>query len=158
MRLTASKACTTGATAIRLDQLRVNANYAINTRTYTTSVVNTVLTDENLQGPGTACPLGVSNCFKSDGATLNPRGFWATMNTQGAANGNGDAFQPFYDNAGGTAAPACATAATGLACYDPNEYYNYAIEMPHGRDRTAGSTSTTRLLCGELGSGTGDRW
>ena len=158
VRLTASKACTTGSTALRLDRLRVNANYAINTRTYTTSVVNTVLTDENLQGPGTACPLGVSNCFKSDGATLNPRGFWATMNTQGAANGNGDAFQPFYDNAGGTAAPACATAATGLACYDPTNYYNYAIEMPMGA--TGGKIYVyDPVFCAtNVGKGTGDRW
>ncbi len=31
------------------------------------------------------------------GPILNPRGFWGTLNTQGAENVNGDAHQPYYD-------------------------------------------------------------
>ena len=63
----------------------------------TTTTVTTNLTDELLQGPGTACTNGKTECFEADGVALNPRGFWGTLNTQGAENVNGDAYQPGYD-------------------------------------------------------------
>ncbi len=54
------------------------------------------------------------------------------MNTEGAANINGDAFQPYYDTPTSGVAPACASATGDRACYDADNYYNYAVEMPPG--------------------------
>ena len=52
-------------------------------------------TTYNLTGPGPACLNGVANCYQDTGGqALNARGFWATMNTKGSANVNGDAYQP----------------------------------------------------------------
>ena len=73
--------------------------------------------DANLAGPA--------------GEVLNVRGFWGGMNTQGSESINGDAYLAYYDTSPGTAAPACtAVTAANRACYDPNNYYNYAIYMP----------------------------
>ncbi len=70
------------------------------------------------------------------------------MNTQGAANVNGDAFQAFYDTTGGATNPA----------YDATDYYNYAIEMPAGS--TNGSIYVYDPVFCETANnkGTGDRW
>ncbi len=76
--------------------------------------------------------MGVSNCYLADGTNLNPRGFWGTMNTQGAANINGDAFQPFYDTPPGRRPSPARPPVPGQACYDATNYYNYAIEMQAG--------------------------
>ncbi|MDP9468109.1 MAG: hypothetical protein M3P32_05135, partial [Chloroflexota bacterium] len=62
------------------------------------------------------------------GQILNPRGFWGTMNTQGAENVDGDAFQPYYDTRTSGVALTCPTA-TPKACHSPDDFYNYAIEM-----------------------------
>ena len=113
-----------------------------------------------MYGPGAACANGVTGCYSAQasggGQTLNPRGFWATMNTQGAWNLNGDAFQPYYDNTGGVVAPACPTP-TLRACYDKDAYYNYAVEMPPGS--TGGYVYIFDPVFCEtaVSSGTGDR-
>ena len=54
------------------------------------------------------------------------------MNTEGAANINGDAFQPYYDTPTSGVAPSCSVATGDRACYDADNYYNYAVEMPPG--------------------------
>ena len=149
-RLTWTKGCATAGRIARVDLLEVRVSYRLYTTTTTTTTVTTTtpIPDANLQGPGSACAFGVANCFNADGAALNPRGFWATMNTQGAANVNGDAFQAFYDTTGGATNPA----------YDATDYYNYAIEMPAGA--TNGSIYVYDPVFCETANnkGTGDRW
>ncbi len=92
--------------------------------------------DPNVAGPG--------------GETLNPRGFWGAMLSQGGESINGDAYLTNYDTR---------TSATNAA-YNPTQYYDYAIEMP------AGSANGTVYIydpgfCATDPSGqygTGDRW
>ena len=88
---------------------------------------------------------------------LNARGFWGEMNTEGAENINGDAFQPYYSTATSGVAPTCPSS-TGAACYGPDDYYNYAIEMPP--NSTGGYVYIfDPVFCAtDLASGTGDRW
>lgn len=113
-----------------------------------------------LTGPGAACLNGVAGCYQATpaagGQTLNPRGFWATMNTAGSGNNNGDAYQPYYDNPTSTPAQTCPS--SGNACYDPKNYYNYAVEMPP--NTTGGYVYIyDPVFCATaLASGTGDRW
>ncbi len=133
LRLTAAKGCGTAGLTLNVDMIQVRVYYSMSTTTTTTSVQTTAVADQNLQGPGTACGSGIANCFRADGATLNPRGFWGTMNTQGAENVNGDAYQTFYDTRTSANNPA----------YDAVNYFNYAIEMPAGVHATAPSMSTT---------------
>jgi hypothetical protein len=127
---------------VRIDVIRVRVTYA---------------TNNLLQGPGTACVNGAANCYKPDGAALNARGFWATMNTRGASNVDGDAHQPYYDTAGSTVAPVC-PAGDSRSCYDPKQYYNYAVEMPP--NSTGGYVYVFDPgFCATVNSrGTGDRW
>ncbi|MEO8229558.1 MAG: pilus assembly protein TadG-related protein [Chloroflexota bacterium] len=146
LRLTAIKGCATAGTTINLDMLEVRVYWSMATTTSTTTTVQTNIPDANLQGPGTAC-AGIASCNNADGAVLNPRGFWATMNTEGAENVNGDAFQPYWDVASGTTNPA----------YDADTYYNYAVEVPAG---ASGSVYVyDPVFCDTTPSkGTGDRW
>ena len=157
VRLTAVKGCTTAGLEIRLDSLRVVATYNTTYIVMVPTPTTTTLTDVNLRGPGTACSTGVSGCANADGAVLNPRGFWGTLNSQGAENVNGDAHQPYYDTRTGQVAPGCGTITAVRACYDPNEYYNYAVEVP------AGATGNVWIydpgFCDvSTDRGTGDRW
>ena len=92
----------------------------------------TTLTDKDLQGPGNACTNGVGDCKRPTAPSSTRAASGPTMNTEGAANINGDAFQPYYDTATSTPAPACPTATGDRACYDADNYYNYAVEMPPG--------------------------
>jgi Putative Flp pilus-assembly TadE/G-like len=132
------------------------------TFTYGTPITTTYNNTYDLLGPGAPCPNGAANCFLGypyhgiSGQTLNDRGFWATMNTEGAANVNGDAYQPFYDTVGSTAAKTCPAA--GKACYDAFNYYNYAISMPP--NTTGGYVYVfDPVFCAtDLSDGTGDRW
>jgi hypothetical protein len=157
VRLTAIKgSCST--VWVKLDQLRVSVQYDKVTHTTQTVVNTTNITDQNLKGPGSACPMGVSNCYLADGTNLNPRGFWGTMNTQGAENVNGDAFQPFYDTATGGPAVSCSTAGAGRACYDATNYYNYAVEMPSGSSGGSVYVYDPNFCSVSVDKGTGDRW
>ena len=161
VRLTAVKACSGGATAgieLGLDRLRVIAHYNTTKPTTTTTTTTTPIADKNLQGPGTACAGGVANCFVADGSNLNPRGFWGTLNTQGAENVDGDAHQPNYDTVGGTLSPNCNTITTVRACYDPHEYYNYAIEMAPGSTNGSVYIYDPNFCSVNVDKGTGDRW
>ncbi len=89
--------CTTSTVSV--DQVQVSVSY-----TYNTSVF---VPDANITDP-------YSN-------SINPRGFWGTMMTQGGQKINGDAYLPQYD--GGT---------NPNDEYDSSNYYNYAVEMPAG--------------------------
>ncbi|HEY7737505.1 MAG TPA: pilus assembly protein TadG-related protein [Candidatus Limnocylindria bacterium] len=81
---------------------------------------------------------------------LNARGLWGTFINQGAEKVNGDAYLPKWD-------PRTSGA---NAEYNPNQYYNYAIEMPAGA--TAGEVWVfDPAFCATDGNGqygTGDRW
>jgi hypothetical protein len=144
VRLTWSKPNCGASRSASVDTLQVQVTY--HTVTTTTTTVTNPVPDQDLEGPGTACS-GVASCFHADGATLNPRGFWATMNSEGSANVNGDAFQPYYDTP---------TSATNAA-YDATTYYNYAVEVPAG---ASGSVYVyDPVFCAvALNRGTGDRW
>ncbi|MEA2653169.1 MAG: hypothetical protein QOI37_396 [Chloroflexota bacterium] len=162
LELQALKGCATAGIQFNVDQIRVTVYYTISTHTiYAPVTATSAPATYQMYGPGSACDNGISECYKSDlaggGQVLNPRGFWATMNTEGAINLNGDAFQPYYDNTGPVVAPACPTA-TLRACYDPTNYYNYAVEMPP--NSTGGYVYIfDPVFCQTAtGSGTGDRY
>jgi len=126
--------------------------------TTSSSGITTNITDANLKGPLTACASGVTNCFQADGSVLNPRGFWATMNSQGAANVNGDAHSAYYDTVGSTVSPGCDTITTLRACYDATNYYNYAVEMPPGSTNGSVYIFDPGFCAVAIDKGTGDRW
>jgi hypothetical protein len=156
VRLTWNKPNCGASRTVAVDTLEVNVFYTYSTVGTTTSPA----ANYQLHGPGTPCLNGRPNCFQSTpaggGQVLNPRGFWATMNTEGAANVNGDAFQPYYDTSTSQVAPGCPTS-TLRACYGPDDYYNYAIEMPP--NSTGGYVYIFDPVFCEtaLPSGTGDR-
>ena len=161
IRLQALKGCGTAGITFNVDRIRVQVYYRqTQTTTYAPVTTTNPWPDTTMYGPGAACANGVVGCYSAQasggGQTLNPRGFWATMNTQGAWNLNGDAFQPYYDNTGGVVAPACPTP-TLRACYDKDAYYNYAVEMPPGS--TGGYVYIFDPVFCEtaVSSGTGDR-
>ena len=159
---------------VRLTSFKPNANCSASriaqvdeleaavTYTYTTSGTNTTTATYDLHGPGAPCANGVANCFvgtpAGGGQVLNARGFWATMNTEGAENINGDAYQPYYDDLNPTkVAPSCPSP-TGGACYGPDDNYNYAVEM---QPNTTGGYVYIfdPVFCAtQVDSGTADRW
>jgi hypothetical protein len=155
VRTTVTDPC---AVRINLDQLQVIVYYTVTTSTSTPSST-TAPADFDLYGPGASCANGVGGCYvgtlAGGGQVLNPRGFWGTMNTEGAENANGDAFQPYYDTRTSGVAASCP--ASAKACYGPDNYYNYAIEM---QPSTSGGYVYIfdPVFCETaLGSGTGDR-
>ncbi len=135
---TLSGACT----LIEIDQVQVEVVY-----TYSNTMT----------GPGAACPSAAANCLQDvGGQTLNTRGFWATMDTDGASNVNGDAYQPYYDNPTSTPAKTCPS--PGNACYDPIDYYNYAFFMPAGTTGGYVYIYDPAFCATALNEGLGDRW
>ena len=73
-------------------------------------------------------------------SALNPRGFWATMNTEGAENVQRRRLPAVLRH--GHEHPGAGLHGRDrltTACYDADNYYNYAVEMP------AGSTGGERL-------------
>ncbi len=122
-------------TTVLADWVSVRVSYSVDTKTVTTPTTATPGSGYDLKGPGTACSAvstgAPADCYQPDGATLTARGFWAAMNTKGITSGNGDAFQSDKDPSGVTA-PDCSTVAGLRSCYDPTNYYNYAIDMPPG--------------------------
>jgi hypothetical protein len=157
-RITAIKGCATAGIRFSVDMLEVRVSYTIDTATPTPVTTTTTLADKNLQGPGTGCTTGAGSCYEANGAALNPRGFWATMNTEGAANLNGDAYQPYYDTPTSGAAPSCSVATGDRACYDSDNYYNYAVEMPAGSTGGAVYVYDPQFCAVSVNKGTGDRW
>lgn len=149
VRLTWNKGSCAAARFARVDTLNVRVTYTDN--------VTTAPADKQLRGPGTTCLNALSDCKNPDGAVLNYRGFWATMNTEGAANINGDAYQPYYDVATSTVAPACPTAQL-RACYDNINYYNYAVDMAAGSTNGLVYIFDPQFCATQINSGTADRW
>ena len=120
--------------------------------------VTTVTSGDKVQnGPGTPCANGVAGCLNPDGPVLNPHRFWGTMNTEGAENVNGDAYQPYYDTRTGGVSPPCPVSSV-RACYDAYNYYNYAVEMPAGSTGGYVYIFDPVFCATRLSSGTGDRW
>ena len=158
VRLSPFESCT-GSPVFSLDRLEVRVTWDFTTPVTTTTTVTTNLPDQLLRGPGTSCTSGKMECFEADGVALNPRGFWGTLNTQGAENVNGDAYQPGYDTRTGGVSPACVTVTDpDRACYDGSDFYNYGIEMPAGS--TGGSVYVYDPGFCDVNEerGTGDRW
>jgi Flp pilus assembly protein TadG len=159
VRLTANKGCGTAGTTLNVDRFRVSVFYTITTTT-TTTTTSTATATYQLRGPGAFCANGAFGCYvgtpSGGGQVLNPRGFWGTMNTQGAENVNGDAYQPYYDTRTSGVAVTC-PAATLTACHGPVDFYNYAIEMQP--NTTGGRVYIFDPVFCETsaGSGTGDR-
>jgi hypothetical protein len=157
VRVTARESCSSTRT-FSIDMLDVRLTWDFTTAASTTTVTSNVA-DANLRGPGTACSSGKTQCYEADGVALNPRGFWGTLNTQGAENINGDAHQPNYDTRTGGVAPNCsAVSDPDRACYDPDEYYNYAIELPAGATGGAVYVYDPGFCDVDEDKGTGDRW
>ena len=137
----------------------------LETPVYYTKITNVTVTDttsNDLRTPGSPCSTLTSgapaDCFLPDGTVFgNPNGFWGTMNTEGAANLNGDAYQPFYDTPTSRAAPVCTGSSTS-ACYDAENYYNYAVQMPAGSSNGIVYIFDPVFCATNAGSGTGDRW
>ncbi len=158
VRLSPTEGCT-GSRTFSVDQLGVRITWEFTTPVTTTTTVTTNLPDQLLRGPGTACTSGKMECFEADGVALNPRGFWGTLNTQGAENVNGDAYQPGYDTRTSGVAPDCSTITDpDRACYDGQNYYNYAIEMPPGSTGGAVYVYDPGFCDVDEERGTGDRW
>lgn len=157
VRLTSSENCS-GSRTFSVDMLDVRITWDFTTEAGTTTVT-TNLTDQLLRGPGTACTSGKGDCAEADGVALNARGFWGTLNTQGAENINGDAHQPYYDTRTGGVAPACSSVpGQERACYDPNNYYNYAVELPPNVSDGEVWIYDPGFCNVDETKGTGDRW
>jgi Flp pilus assembly protein TadG len=158
VRLTANETCSQASVTFRVDRVDVRVKWVHNYTTTTTTTVTTPVADQLLRGPGTACTTGKASCFEADGAALNPRGFWATLNTQGAENVNGDAHQTGYDER--TSAVALNCPADEMACYDGEAYYNYAVEMPPGSTGGAVYIYDPQFCAVQSNPplGTSDRW
>ena len=82
--------------------------------------------------------------------TLNARGLWGTFINQGAEKVNGDAYLPKWDP----------RTSGSNAEYNPNNYYNYAIEMPAGATSGEVWIYDPAFCATDTGGqyGTGDRW
>jgi hypothetical protein len=119
--------CATG-TAVAVDALWVRVSW--------TRAVTTWVPDPALAGPG--------------GETLNARGFWGAMLSQGAADINGDAYLASYETIG----------TSSNAEYQPTRFYDYGVYLPPGS--ASGQLHVfDPVFCGTDGSGqfgTGDRW
>ncbi len=81
---------------------------------------------------------------------LNPRGMWGTFINQGAEKVNGDAYLPKWDP----------RTSNQNAEYNPNQYYNYAVEMPAGATQGEVWVYDPAFCATDTGGqfGTGDRW
>jgi Flp pilus assembly protein TadG len=103
VRLTAVKPGTCTRT-IAVDTLEVRISY----RTSTTSVI--------------VLPPSPQPVIAPDGTVLAPQFFWGAMQSQGAPAVQGDAHMTGYTTRKSVANPK----------YDPNEFYNYGVELPAG--------------------------
>ncbi len=89
-----------------------------------------------------------SNVASPYGGALTPRGFWGVMLTEGAENINGDAYSPFYDTRTSANNPN----------FDPNAYYDYAVEMPAGSSAGEVWIYDPGFCAVDSDEGTGDRY
>jgi hypothetical protein len=81
------------------------------------------------------------------GETLNARGFWGSVLTQGADIVNGDAYMPKFNNGGNNPNP-----------QDTTDYYNYAVYMPPGSTGGHVSIFDPGFCDTDQQQGTGETW
>ncbi len=136
IRLTSIKGCPS-ATDIRVDQLEVQAWYQVVTTTTTTTLQQTPVTSPS-------------------GAVLAPQNFWGAMQSQGAPNIQGDAFMTKY--ATRTSALNVPGGSDPDAYYDPNNFYNYAVEIPAGASNGTVWIFDPGFCDGTAQAGTGEYW
>jgi Flp pilus assembly protein TadG len=91
-----------------------------------------------------------------DGAALAPQNFWAAMNSQGAPNIQGDAYMTEYETRGGASNRNDGTDPDGR--YAPDEYYNYAVEIPAGALGEVWIFDPGFCDSASAGLGTGEFW
>ena len=151
IRLTGRENCTNNL-QFRVDMVDIRVKWQHDH----TSVVTEDVPDQPLKGPGRACDNSKAACFEADGEDLEERGFWATLNTQGSENVNGDAYQPYYDTRTNGVSPVCPQ--RDRACYDPTTFYNYIIEMPPGATNGKVYVYDPQFCAVVENKGTGDRW
>lgn len=146
LRLTALKGCATQATQVRVDELEMRVHWSLQT---TTTVTTTVLIQDAPVPPPPGQP-----------AITRPQRFWGAMQSQGAPAVQGDAFQAKWETrrpgGGGGTLSTLNPALDPDARYDPQRFYNYAIEIPDG-------VGTVWIFdpgfCDGSGEGgTGERW
>lgn len=146
VRLTALKGCTAPATQLRIDELEVRVHWSIETTTTTTTTV--LVQDAQVPSPPGQPPI------------TRPQGFWGAMQSQGAPAVQGDAYQAKFETrkpgGGGATLNGMNPTVDPDARYDPQRFYNYAIEIP-------GGTGTVWIFdpgfCDASGDGgTGERW
>ena len=70
----------------------------------------------------TSSGIGEQPVVAPDGTTLAPQNFWGAMQSQGAPSIQGDAFATYYDT----------RTSRANSDYDPDAYYQYAVEFPSG--------------------------
>ena len=126
---------------MRLDKLEVRARWTL------VSTITTLVQDAEVPPPPGQAPIA------------RPQKFWGAMQSQGAPSVQGDAFLTRYETraqGGGGTLQTANPLNDPDARYDPDRYYDYAIEIPGG--------SGTVLIfdpgfCDASGEGgTGERW
>ena len=111
-------------------------------------------------GPGRRCDnRRTADCFEADGEALNPRGFWATLNTQGAENVERRRPPDRLRHAHRTrSAPRCPRGPPGTPATTASTTTTTPSRCRPVRP-AAPCTSTTRSSAvWPLSTGTGDRW
>ena len=126
---------------MRLDKLEVRARWSL------VSTITTLVQDAEVPPPPGQAPIA------------RPQKFWGAMQSQGAPSVQGDAFLTRYETraqGGGGTLQTANPLKDPDARYDPDRYYDYAIEIP-------GGSGTVWVFdpgfCDASGEGgTGERW
>lgn len=120
---------------VALDELQASATWSSTTTTKTKQL------------PAAA------NVLAPDGTVLAPQNFWGSMQSYGAPSVQGDAYMTGYQ-----------TRKTTLnAEYDPEQYYNYAVEVPSNASGAEvwifdPEFCDTGVASNNVGEGAGDNW
>ncbi len=120
---------------VALDELSAQANY--------TSTVQT----QTKNNPS------AQTVFAPDGTALTPQNFWGAMQSYGAPAVQGDAFMTGFTTRTSVTNPS----------YDPDGYYNYAVEIPSGASNGEvwifdPAFCDTGPASNNVNQGTGDSW
>jgi Flp pilus assembly protein TadG len=122
---------------VRVDFVEVRVDWH-----YTTTTTTLSGNHVNIQGP--------------QGQTLNPQNFWGSMQSQGAPSIQGDAYMTKYAVRTGTLNGTDGT--TPDARYAPDEYYNYAVEIPPGASNGEVWIFDPGFCDAKTAYGTGEYW
>lgn len=115
--------------AVRVDEIEVRVTY-----TYVDVDVDT--------------DIGEADVVSPYGDVLAPQNFWGAMQSQGAPNIQGDAYMTYYDDR---------TSHTN-SDYDPEVYYQYAIEFPPGSSGGEVWLFDPGFCHVDSNKGTGENW